>query len=129
MPKGSPIVYVSESKALAALELFVNLGDEGKEMRLVCIQAEIPDALKITGIDKSALPENWRETPAPAVLMSLGAEWCRKSETAILKVPSAVITTEFNYLINLFHPDFKKIKIGSPEDFCYDSRMWKQHEK
>lgn len=129
MPKGSPVVYASESKALAALELFVNLGDEGREIRLACVQAEIPEALKISEINQSVLPENWRETPAPEILMAIGAEWYGKAETAILKVPSAVITTEYNYLINLSHPDFKKIKIGPPEDFCYDPRMWKQHEK
>ena len=128
MPKGSAVVYASESKALAALELFVNLGDEGREIRLVCIQAEIPDTLKISEIKLSVLPENWRETPAPEALMSFGAEWYRKSETAVLRVPSVVITTEFNYLINLSHPDFKKIKINPPEDVCYDPRMWKQHK-
>jgi RES domain-containing protein len=85
--------------------------------------------VKITGIEKSALPENWRRTPAPAVLMFLGAERHKKSDTAVLKVPSVVITTEFEYLINLSHPDFKKIKIDLPEDFCYDPHMWKQHEK
>ena len=128
MPKGSAVVYASESKALAALELFVNLGDEGREIRLVCIQAEIPDTLKISEIKLSVLPENWRETPAPEALMSFGAEWYRKSETAVLRAPSVVITTEFNYLINLSHPDFKKIKITPPEDVCYDPRMWKQHK-
>ena len=129
MPKGFPVVYVSESRALAALELFVNLSDEGRAVQLVCIQVEIPDTLKVTEIDPSSLPENWRDTPAPAVLMSFGSEWSRKSGTAILKVPSAVITTEYNFLINLSHPDFRKIKIGQPEDFCYDLRMWKQREK
>jgi len=44
-------------------------------------------------------------------------------------VPSAVITTEYNFLINLSHPDFKKIKIDPSEDFCYDPRIWKKHEK
>jgi hypothetical protein len=38
----------------------------------------------------------------------------------------AVVQGEFNYLLNPQHPDFKLIKISTPERFSFDMRMWKQ---
>jgi hypothetical protein len=38
-------------------------------------------------------------------------------------VPSAVIHSEFNYLINPAHPRFGELVIGSAEPFQFDSRL------
>lgn len=45
--------------------------------------------------------------------------------SAVLAVPSVIIPQETNYLLNPQHPDFKKIKIGKPEDFGFDPRLLK----
>jgi RES domain-containing protein len=44
---------------------------------------------------------------------------------AVLKVPSAVVKGDFNYLINPFHPDATKISVSSQEDFPFDKRIFK----
>jgi RES domain-containing protein len=44
-------------------------------------------------------------------------------ETAVLKVPSSIITKEHNYLINQNHRDFKYIKLIAIEDFDFDPRI------
>jgi RES domain-containing protein len=41
-----------------------------------------------------------------------------------LKVPSAVITEEFNVLINPLHAAFKKIKILNIKSFRTDKRLF-----
>jgi RES domain-containing protein len=44
-------------------------------------------------------------------------------QTAVLKVPSAIIDLEYNYLLNPAHPDFEKIKIRSVNKFTFDPRL------
>jgi len=39
-----------------------------------------------------------------------------------LKVPSAIVPDEQNYLLNPDHPDFSKISIGDPVPFEIDLR-------
>jgi len=52
-----------------------------------------------------------------------GADWCRRGSSAVLAVPSAVIPSETNYLLNPLHPAFARIAIGAAEDFVTDLRL------
>jgi RES domain-containing protein len=125
-PKGYPAVYTAQTEALAALEQFVQLGEEGQFIQFVCFKIEIPDKVKINEIDLGSLPPNWKETPAPDSLKAYGADWLEQKQFAVLKVPSALISSENNFILNLLHPDFKKIIINTAKEFRYDHRMWKQ---
>ncbi|RJQ63317.1 MAG: hypothetical protein C4530_03650 [Desulfobacteraceae bacterium] len=58
---------------MAALEQFVQLGDESQNIRSVCFKAEIPYEMGIEEIDTGSLPKNWKETPAPGALKVYGA--------------------------------------------------------
>ena len=42
-----------------------------------------------------------------------------------MKVPSAVVKGDFNYLLNPYHEDFHRIKIIHQEDFPFDKRIFK----
>lgn len=125
-PKGVHAVYTAQTESLAALEQFVHLGDEGQHIQFVCFKVEIPEEVRIEEIDVGSLPNNWRDTPAPDSLKAYGAAWVVRGESAVLKVPSALISSECNCILNPLHPDFQKIILGSPEEFCYDPRMWKE---
>ena len=48
-----------------------------------------------------------------------------ENKSLLLKVPSAVIQEEFNYLANPLHADFKKIKIIKTKSFWPDERLFK----
>jgi RES domain-containing protein len=72
------------------------------------------------------LGRDWRQYPAPERLAELGSRWLRERRTAVLIVPSAVIPHENNYLLNPRHPSFRNIRIGRPERFVFDARMWKR---
>lgn len=124
-PKGVKAVYTSSSLALAALELLVHLDREDIGNMFVAISADIPDDLQIDEITPSQLPENWRDTLAPSVLATFGQTWLNENQTAVLSVPSAVITLEKNFLLNPAHPDFGSIQINEPEPFNFDSRLQK----
>ena len=125
-PKGFPAVYTAQTESLAALEQFVQIGDEGQKIQFVCFKVEIPEKVKIEKIDIGSLPANWKDTPSPDALKAYGAEWLAQGQSAVLKAPSALISSECNFILNPRHPDFQKIKISAPEEFCYDPRMWKE---
>ncbi len=122
--RGSPVVYVSESLALAVLEQFVNVGFEGQYMKYVYMRIEVPDSIKLKTIEVKSLPTGWNESPVLSATMDIGSNWLSKAETAILKVPSAIVPVEHNFMLNPQHQDFKKIKISDPLPYRLDSRMW-----
>ena len=125
-PRGFPAVYTAQTESLAALEQFVQLGDEGRKIQFICFKIEIPKEVRIEEINVSSLPNNWKDNPAPDALKAYGAGWLARGESAVLKVPSALISSECNYILNPLHPDFQRIKIGAPEESCYDPRVWKE---
>ena len=61
-----------------------------------------------------------------AYCQSLGDEWIRKGETAVLQVPSVIIPEEYNFLLNPQHPQFYKLSIVQIEDFNFDDRLMKR---
>ena len=121
---GVPVVYTSNSLSLAVLEYFVHL-DIDLAPTLVAIPADIPDTIGVLHVGASALPPDWRHTPAPAALANLGSTWARERATAVLAVPSVLVPTETNYILNPAHPDFGRIIVGAPVTFSLDPRMLK----
>jgi RES domain-containing protein len=69
------------------------------------------------------LPPDWRTEPPPPSTRQIGDTWVRDGRSAILALPSVIIPGELNYVLNPFHPDFKKISIGKPEKFTFDPRL------
>jgi RES domain-containing protein len=123
--RGTRMVYLGGSQALAALELFIHLGPGGGGLRFVAIRVEIPRGMRIRALRPRSLPPNWREQPPPDETKDLGTRWAQGGATAVLRVPSVVVPAETNYLLNPAHPDFAKLVIGPPEPFALDARMWK----
>ncbi|MBI3030136.1 MAG: RES family NAD+ phosphorylase [Candidatus Rokubacteria bacterium] len=120
-----PLVYTSSTLALAALELFVHLDPSELPDDFVAIPADIAASLQVSRIRPAQLPTGWRRFPAPQALADIGAQWARERKTAVLAVPSAVIPSELNYLLNPLHPAFKQIRVGEAAPFRFDPRMFK----
>ncbi len=57
------------------------------------------------------LPENWDAKPPTLNTQTIGDDFVFENDAALLKVPSAIIPEEYNYLINPSHVDAKKIKV------------------
>jgi RES domain-containing protein len=123
--RGQGMVYTSGTLSLAALEVLVHMEIAEMGNTLVAIRAERPTTITIERLEISQLPADWRDIPAPGALAELGDRWFQSRQTVILGVPSAVVLNEYNYLINPSHPDFTHIKLGTPESFNLDSRLWK----
>ena len=123
---GTPVVYLSESLALAAMETFVHLPmkEAAPTIPYVWVAVSIPETVPIRAVGLDELPEQWDKDPAPEATKRLGQRWLDSGETALLQVPSSVIPQESNFLLNPLHPDFKRLEITGPEPFDFDSRLF-----
>jgi RES domain-containing protein len=119
--KGVALVYAAGSQSLAMLEMLVQ--DQPLRARYVMIPATLARNLKIERITPDQLPADWRDPAARERLQAIGGDWARRKSSAVLAVPSSVIPSETNYLLNPLHPSFAKIEIGTPRDFVADLRL------
>lgn len=119
--KHVPMVYTAATQSLAMLELLVQ--DDPLRARYVMIPAFIPADLPIEHLAANSLPEGWRELGAREHLQQIGSEWARSKLSPVLAVPSAVIPSETNYLLNPQHPAFHQIQVGTPLEFITDLRL------
>jgi len=115
---GTAIVYTSATLSLAALEFLFHLGQHEIPRDMVSVPADIPDSVARTALVLEKVPErDWRRYPPLAGLCDMGRRWVESMDTAVLHVPSAIIPTERNYLLNPAHPVFREIQVGPPEPF------------
>ena len=119
---GETVVYASASLALAVIETFIHLGEDGLNIKFVSFTIAIPDSVAIERCRRP--PRNWRAEPPGSESMRYGSRWLRVGRTAVLEVPSAIVPLEKNYLLNPGHPDFRKIRLGRALPFVFDPRMW-----
>ena len=118
------LVYTSQSRALALLEVAVHLDlseDLPKDRRYV--EIEIPDELIIQEVNIEDLPDDWNAKPPTLTTQTIGDDFVQYNESAVLKVPSSIVPQEFNYLINPIHPDSFKIKVLNISPIEFDSRL------
>ena len=66
---------------------------------------------------------SWADPDPPPALRKIGQDWLERRSTAVLKVPSAVVIEEWNYLLNPQHPDFNKLVFGEPQPYQFDRRL------
>jgi RES domain-containing protein len=124
--RGTRILYTAGSLSLAALEMLVHLNDEEILLSYSFAAAEFDESLILPVEEFRALPENWGASPAPLEIQRIGDEWARAQASVVLKVPTSVVPVEFNYLINVGHPEFSKVKLGKPQAFTFDERLYKK---
>ena len=120
--KGRRIVYTAESRSLAAMEILVNSHDRAAfaARPWVVAWADIPSALVEI---PARYPDDWRVHPSPESTRAFGDAWLAAAGAPALRVPSAAISGEFNYLLNPLHPRFAEIRLGPPEPFSFDPRL------
>ena len=119
---GIAMVYTAGSKSLATLELLVHLNTTSVLPSFSICPVDFADSL-VELVDPATLPRDWRQTPPPLSLQVVGDDWISRGSSVVLRVPSAVIESEYNYLINPVPSDFKKLIIGSMEVFMLDTRL------
>lgn len=119
---GTAVVYASESRALSLLEVLAGLHSPGAVQGYSLIPATFDDGL-VTELLPRDLPEGWRGHPPPSATQRIGDDWAARQRSAVLRVPSALVPEEFNYLLNPAHPDFGRIEIGEAAPLAIDPRL------
>ena len=123
--KGIAMLYTSQSRALCLAEIAVNLPIGIVPLDYYLVEIEFPDSLQISEIDYKMLRKDWNSFPYSSETQLLGDEFVFENKSLILKVPSAVVQGDFNYLINPKHSEIHKLKINKTELFSFDERLFK----
>ena len=119
---GVRVAYASSDPALAVLEVFVHLEDTTVLPSYSLVSASIPDRL-IKDLDLSLLPKSWEASPVPPAVQAIGDHWIRSGSSLALRMPSVVVPSGTNLLINPKHRDFRQLSVGAIEPYRFDSRL------
>jgi len=121
---GKLVLYASGSRSLSCLENIVHRSTEGLLRNFFILVIEVPDPIKIETLSMERLPVHWHLPFNYKPCQMISDEWIARQETCLLKVPSAIIQEEFNFIINVKHQDFQQIRIIKKEKFLFDPRIY-----
>ncbi len=124
--RGIRILYTAGSLSLAALEMLVQLNDEEILLSYSFASAEFDESLILPIEEFQTLPDDWNVSPPPLEIQRIGDAWAETQASVVLKVSTSILPVEFNYLINIRHPEFTKTKLGKPQPFTFDKRLYKR---
>jgi RES domain-containing protein len=124
---GTPVVYAASTLGLALLEFLVHV--DPSEMNLARLDletrtADIPSDLAILEVPSRSLPDQWNAIPWSRSSQTYGTRFLHEAKYLAIAVPSVVVPSERNYLLNPLHPDFPKIRLGPPKPFVIDHRLF-----
>jgi len=126
-PLHQKMIYTAGSVALACLEnLAHRSGTSLAAGNFSLTIIELDDGLKIEEVnieDLEAANPNWQNVDHYPSTPKLGNDWLNAGSSAILKVPSAIIDLEYNFLLNPNHASFTGIKIVRVDRFSFDARL------
>jgi RES domain-containing protein len=133
LPSGKParwnskdieMLYLAQSFSLACLENAVHRTKiELKNINFSKVIVQAPNDFEVA--TEKELPHGWNEITLSAILLcrNFGDDWIRRNSSLLLRVPSVIIPGEYNFLVNVKHPDFKKLKIVEVSPFLFDDRI------
>lgn len=124
--RGIPMVYTSSSRALCTVEVAVHLSTGILPIGFELVIIHIPEDIMIKELLAEDLPADWRSFPHASSTQKIGDSFILKNEFLIMKVPSAAIPGDFNYLINPRHPDIQRVEIIQRAPYSFDERLFKR---
>ncbi len=123
--KGVAVLYTAASRALAVVEVAVHVPVGIIPIDYYLATIEVPDE-EVIEANLSTLPKNWATNPFTIHTQNVGNNLIRANNYLVLKVPSASVPGDFNYLINPRHPEFNNVKIKNVEPFVFDVRLFRK---
>jgi len=118
---GKAMIYTASSRALATLEALVHLPTAIIPDNFCLVTIEAPE--DVFEADIRMFPPNWNAFPEPEILRRTGDYFLKQCEHLLMKVPSAIVKEEYNYLVNPQHPKANKIRISHTGPFTFDERL------
>lgn len=111
------MLYAASSLSLACLELLVHL------------TAKIPADYVYSAATLESLPQtaDFRgDVRDERATQGFGQYWATQRGQVAIRVPSAVIPSELNVLLNPTHPDFNEVNWDYTESFRFDERLLRE---
>ena len=121
---GRPVVYMSQTTSLAAMEYLVHVELKTSPIDLRVVSVDIPDDLLQSALEADRLPMGWDRIDS-GHCRTLGDAWLTHATASILRVPSVVIPAESNYLLNPLHQDANRVVVLSSAPFALDARLFR----
>ncbi|KAA0991544.1 RES family NAD+ phosphorylase [Dyadobacter aurulentus] len=121
-PVGKACIYTSSHISLALLEKFVHANHQENMQRIALLRIELPDESDlIFHTDEKLLKESWPDDITYS--QWIGEQVLSDSSVITFSVPSAIVPSERNYILNPLAKDFNRVKIISVTDFTTDFRL------
>ena len=121
--RGSRLLYTSQSKSLAALEVLIHMDKDTIPDNLQILTLTIPDK-EINELEDGFRKKMIKNAHPLSESKNYGTNWIKLNESLGLRVPTILIPGEWNIIINPDHKNFKKIEILEIEDFEFDERFF-----
>lgn len=121
--RGTPLVYLAESVALAMLEVLVHLQDADTLPKYALAEIRFDSSL-VQELRPEDLPKDWRYFPHSSSTKEIGRQWVDAQSSVLLKVPSSVSPREANYLLNPEHPRLSEVEVGAISGHAFDPRLF-----
>ena len=117
---GNSMLYASSRRSLAMLEILVHWQRPTPPPDYVVVVLFVPDPLASTHIPYVThewhVEQQWSK--------DAGDAWLNEKKTLLMRVPSVIVPSEWNYLINSSHPDAESVKVIHIEPFQFDNRLF-----
>jgi RES domain-containing protein len=123
--KGTPLLYVSSSRALACLETLVHIGG-GRSLPLnrYLVELAVSDAAwNARTIFDPAANIGWDAEPAGKISIDWGDAWARSKTSLLAEVPSVIVPEEMNILVNPSNAEISKVVAAKQRRWTYDMRL------
>lgn len=121
--EGVHALYTSENTSLAMLELLVHLDQQEIPPGMYQMEISLSRSARILELNDADMPDEWRE-PDNLYLRSLGDRHLREGRYLGLKVPSAVMPSQCNIVLNPQHPSFGKcVRVEKVSPLELDRRL------
>jgi len=121
--EGVHALYTSENPSLAMLELLVHLDPEEMPPGMYLMDISLSRSPRILQLTDADLPDDWRE-PDNLYLRSLGDRHLREGSSLGMKVPSAVMPSQYNIVLNTQHPSFGRcVRVEKVSPLALDRRL------
>lgn len=117
---GNLALYTSEYISLCILEILVRAGKFTSPDSYTLTSIDLPEN-SVSEIQLKKLKQDWQSHLE--YTQWIGDEFLKNKQALALKVPSAVVPQEHNFLINPLHSDFKKVKVINTELLELDKRL------
>ena len=119
-PVGLAGLYTSQYISLTILEILVRATRSTTPNSYTLTSFEIPDN-SIYQIQLNKLKNEWKYDLN--YTQGIGEDFLTDNQSLCLKVPSAIVPQENNFLLNPLHREFKRVKIIASELLELDKRL------